>query len=74
MKLLSILPNNRLLLMIVASDFQPKTLIRLSGGGNNFEGRVEVFHDKRWGTISTSILNFNEKEAQVVCNQLGIDR
>ncbi|XP_072023425.1 CUB and sushi domain-containing protein 1-like isoform X3 [Amphiura filiformis] len=46
------------------------TEIRLVGGSNNNEGRVEVFHDNVWGTVCDDfwfVIN-----ARVVCRQLGL--
>ena len=44
--------------------------IKLVGGRFDIEGRVELCgHNYRWGTICDS--GFGDKEADVVCRQLG---
>ena len=43
--------------------------IRLSGGKNGTEGRVEVCNRNAWGTVCDDF--WGNTDAQVVCNQLG---
>ena len=40
--------------------------IRLAGGSNPLEGRVEICFNRAWGTVCSK--GFGEGEAQVVCN------
>lgn len=44
--------------------------IRLVGGTNPLEGRVEVCINKAWGTICD--VGFSTEDATVICNLLGV--
>jgi len=43
--------------------------VRLMGGKGPWEGRMEIYHRDRWGSVCDD--HVNEKMAQVVCRQLG---
>lgn len=46
------------------------TAIRLVGGRNDMEGRVEVCFQRQWGTVCNN--SWNTKDAAVACRQLGL--
>ena len=44
--------------------------IRLVGGNNSREGRVEICHDLEWGTVCSQ--SWDNTDAGVVCRQLEL--
>nr|XP_060616119.1 soluble scavenger receptor cysteine-rich domain-containing protein SSC5D-like [Anolis sagrei ordinatus] len=45
------------------------TEVRLANGSSDCSGRVEVFHNERWGTVCDA--GWDLQDAQVVCGELG---
>ncbi|XP_021367665.1 neurotrypsin-like isoform X2 [Mizuhopecten yessoensis] len=47
------------------------TLTRLVGGPNQYEGRLEVYHDGQWGSVCIQRWDIFVLNAHVACRQLG---
>jgi len=44
--------------------------VRLVDGANDYQGRVEVCHNRVWGTVCDD--NWGSSEGRVACRQLGL--
>ena len=51
---------------------QEPNAIRLMNGRNSTSGRVEVFHDGRWGKVCLYNSIERRRIARIACRQLGL--
>ena len=60
------------LLFVVVDPYPaPNGDIRLVGGVNSYEGRVEMLFNGIWGTVCQD--HFGNEDAAIVCRQLGLE-
>ena len=57
--------------MIIVNTSCEEGAVRLQDGTDPLNGRVEFCRYRTWGTICTD--QWDDKDAQVVCRQLGYD-
>ena len=62
---------NHFLLLLVPAECDDGDL-RLVGGDNEFEGRLEICFDRLWGTVCQD--SFGSSDAAVACWDLGYMR
>lgn len=46
--------------------------LRVVGGNNDLQGRVEICYNEAWGTICDN--QFDNVDASVICRQLGFSQ
>jgi hypothetical protein len=58
-----------ILALFVCSSIAKKLKIRLVNGKHNYEGRIEVYHNDKWGEVCDH--KWDLKGARVACRMLG---
>lgn len=62
-----------IIMLIICVLFSASNVqLRLAGGLNRYQGRVEIQVFGQWGTICDD--SFDVREANVICRQLGFQR
>lgn len=57
----------------VILDVTSETTVRLVGGRNEYEGRIEVLHNGIWGTVCDFYHSYDVSQiSDVVCRSLGL--
>nr|XP_022299802.1 uncharacterized protein LOC111108306 [Crassostrea virginica] len=57
----------------VIKDVTSETTVRLVGGRNEYEGRIEVLHNGIWGTVCDFYHSYDVSQiSDVVCRSLGL--
>lgn len=55
--------------MLHSSSITTDSRILLSGGSNEGQGTVQVYHENQWGNICDD--NFDKNDAKVLCKMIG---
>ena len=66
-----VIPKNLLIVTVPVNATVSCTngAVRLVGGSESHEGRVEICYNNQWGTVCDTF--FTSTDARVVCRQLG---
>ncbi|XP_033634052.1 scavenger receptor cysteine-rich type 1 protein M130-like isoform X1 [Asterias rubens] len=69
---LDICPDSMLIMLMDQSLLPNSEELRLVGGQDQIEGRLEVFHEGQWGSVCSDRWSLNA--ANVACGQLNLGR